>query len=145
MYDILLKIHSVIPYLFLATSLAVLALCVAAFSTKRFVSIHKMLATITMILAHIQLLFGLFLLFFGDYARAAWAQGMGVVMKNPEMRLSLVEHPLMMIIAVTLLTIGHSRSKTKTTDVAKNRTIFIFYSIALVLVLARLPYAAWFN
>jgi hypothetical protein len=124
---------------------AVLALSVAALSSKKFVLIHKSLARIAMILGHIQLLFGLMLLFFGDFARAAWAQGMGVVMKDSELRLALVEHPLTMIIGVVLLTMGFSRSKKAESNTAKNRNILIFYSIALVLMLSRIPYAAWFN
>jgi hypothetical protein len=84
-------------------------------------------------------------LFFGDFARAAWATGVGNVMKTPELRLALVEHPLTMIIGVALITIGFSRSKRAETDKAKNRNILIFFLIGLVLMLSRIPYQAWFN
>jgi len=145
MYEIMLRIHSLTPYLFLLIMFAVLAMSFAALSTGKFVALHKSLARVAMILAHIQLLFGIFLLFFGDFARAAWATGMSNVMKTSELRLALVEHPLTMIIGVALITIGFSRSKRAETDKAKNRNILIFFLIGLVLMLSRIPYQAWFN
>jgi hypothetical protein len=50
-----------------------------------------------------------------------------------------------MLIAVALITIGYSRSKRVDNPKAKNRSILIFYGLGLVLILIRLPYAAWFN
>lgn len=105
----------------------------------------RAMARVTMILAHIQLLFGLLLLFFGDKAQAAFAQGMSFVMKDAEVRMALIEHPLTMIVAVALFTIGFSRAKRADNNARKTRNILIFYGVALALVLSRIPYAAWFN
>lgn len=145
MYDILLRIHSLIPYLFLAITIATLGLTLVELPKQKFSSGLNALARVTMILAHIQLVFGLFLLFFGDRARAAFGQGMSFIMKDAEVRKALVEHPFTMILAVALFTIGYSRSKRAETQVGKTRTILIFYAIALALALSRIPYAAWFN
>lgn len=145
MYDILLRIHSLVPYLFLLITITTLALSLLELPKHTFSSKLNALARVTMILAHIQLLFGLFLLFFGDRARAAFTQGFGTIMKNADTRMALIEHPLTMIIAVGLFTVGYSRSKRAESNVAKARGILIFYSIALALALSRIPYAAWFN
>ena len=71
--------------------------------------------------------------------------GMGEVMKNSDLRKVLVEHPLVGIIAITLITIGFSKHKKKTTDAAKFKTIAIFYTIALILILSRIPWDLWFS
>ena len=71
--------------------------------------------------------------------------GMGDVMKNSELRKPLIEHPLMIIIAIALITIGFSKHKKKTTDGSKFKTIAIFYGIALVLILAVIPWGLWFS
>jgi len=145
MYDILLRIHSLTPYLFLVLMIVVLAMAINSLNKGKYGILQRSLGLITMILAHVQLLFGLLLLAFGDYARAAFSQGMGVIMKDPEIRLRLVEHPLTMLISVALITIGYSRSKRTESAKAKSRNILIFYGVGLVLILSRLPYSAWFN
>ena len=59
-------------------------------------------------------------------------------------RLLAVEHPLMMIIAIVFITIGWSKHKKKDTDTGKFKTIAIFYSLALLFVLSRIPWVQWF-
>jgi hypothetical protein len=71
--------------------------------------------------------------------------GMGGVMKDAISRLYLVEHPLINILAVVLITIGYSKHKKKLTSQSKLKMIAIFYTIALVLFLSRIPWAAWLN
>ena len=73
------------------------------------------------------------------------AVGMGAAMKNAELRKIIVEHPLMMIIAIVLITIGWSKHKKKGSDTAKFKTIAIFYGLALIVVLSRIPWSNWFN
>ena len=71
--------------------------------------------------------------------------GMGAAMKDPEIRLVIMEHPLMMILAVVLITVGFSKHKNKSTDKAKFKTIALYYGVALLFVLSRIPWAKWFN
>jgi hypothetical protein len=145
MSDILIRLHSLIPYLFLVLMLLLLVMTIAGLSSGKFTLKQMALARVTLILAHIQLLFGLGVLFLGDAASAAMSQGMGQIMKTAELRLRFVEHPMMMIIAIALITIGFSRVKRASTNSAKNRNILIFFGIGLLLILSRIPYAAWFN
>ena len=70
---------------------------------------------------------------------------MGDVMKDAMLRLFAVEHPLIMIIAVVLITIGYSKHKKKEEAKAKFKTLSIFYTIALLLILSRIPWGNWFN
>ena len=69
--------------------------------------------------------------------------GMGATMKDPEIRLFIVEHPLMMILAITVLTVGFSKHKKQTTDGGKFKTIALYYGIALLFVLSRIPWSIW--
>ena len=58
-------------------------------------------------------------------------------MKDPTTRYFTVEHWVMMLIAIALITIGHSRAKKTELSEGKHKTIAIFYSIAfLVIVVA---------
>lgn len=66
-------------------------------------------------------------------------------MKDEVNRLYLVEHPLINIIAVVLITIGYSKHKKKLTSTPKFKIIALFYTIALILFLSRIPWDVWPN
>jgi hypothetical protein len=70
--------------------------------------------------------------------------GVSEIMKNETMRLYNVEHPVMMILAVVLITIGYSRHKKKLTSGAKFKQLSVFYVLASIAILAMLPWNAWF-
>ena len=138
----LLHLHSFLPYLFLVIIMTTIVMTGMAMSSGKLGARAISLARLTLILAHLQLVIGILLLFVGDKAQL-FDSGMGAIMKNSEARLGLVEHPLTMIIAIAIITIGFIRSK-KTDDLTvKAKRIFYFYLIALVLILIRIPYSAW--
>jgi hypothetical protein len=87
----------------------------------------------TFISMHVQLLLGIALFFMSG--RVDFAQ-----MKDAMFCFFTVEHTLMMVIAIALVTIGHIKSKKATDDAKKFKTIFIFYGIALLLVLVAIPW-----
>ena len=58
-------------------------------------------------------------------------------------RLLAVEHPVIMILAIVFITIGWSKHKKKIEDTAKFKTFAIFYGLALLLVLSRIPWNNW--
>ncbi len=61
-------------------------------------------------------------------------------MKNSELRFYGMEHPLMMLIAVGLIALGLFMAKKKATAMQKNRTVFIYYAISLVLIATMIPW-----
>ncbi|PTM02104.1 MAG: hypothetical protein DA394_01765, partial [Candidatus Arcticimaribacter sp.] len=72
-----------------------------------------------------------------------WSElGMGV-MNDSQARLYLVEHPLMNLIALVLITMGWSMHKRQSLDVKKFSRIGIFYTIGLLLLLSRIPWNTW--
>ncbi|MGB5509813.1 MAG: hypothetical protein WBM95_13040, partial [Robiginitalea sp.] len=71
--------------------------------------------------------------------------GMETITSNPAARLLALEHPLINIIAVVLITIGWSRHKKFLEGNKKFRSIAIFYGLGLLLILSRIPWGQWFN
>ena len=63
-------------------------------------------------------------------------------MKNEQLRFYGIEHPLMMLIAIGLVAIGLFKSKKKEDIIAKNKTVFIFYAIALLIMGFMIPWTA---
>jgi len=51
-----------------------------------------------------------------------------------------MEHALIMLIAIIFITIGSSVAKRKKTDIAKFKTIAIWYALALILIVGAIPY-----
>ena len=138
-------IHSYWAYLVLIVLIsAVLKSVTGYFSNKDYDANAFRLSLFTLIVSHIQLLIGL-LLYFTSARFDLWNDlGVGEVMKNSNIRLYLVEHPSINILAVALITIGYSKHKKKLEDSAKFKTFVIFYGLALVLVLSRIPWSNWF-
>jgi len=138
------QIHSYWAYLaVLILLIATVNAIIGLTQNKEFKDKDLRISLFTLIVMHIQLLIGLGWYFMSPAYKAMKEIGMGEVMKDATLRLYAVEHPLMMILAIVLITIGWSKHKKKTTDKAKFKTIAIFYGIALVFVLSRIPWNQW--
>ncbi|MAD97686.1 MAG: hypothetical protein CMB99_10210 [Flavobacteriaceae bacterium] len=137
----MLQIHSYWAYLvLLVLILAVGNSLLGLVKKKSFTDKDLRLALFTLILSHFQLLIG-----FVVYFNQGWHKNIGAMMSDSAGRLLALEHPLTMIIAIALITIGWSKHKKKTEDAAKFKTIFTFYAIALFLILLRIPWSNWFD
>lgn len=146
MYNTVKLIHSYWAYLVLAV--LIIASINAIFKSlrgKEYEAKDFRISLFTLIISHIQLLIGLLLYFVSPRLEFFSELGMGGVMKDAVNRLYLVEHPLINIIAVVLITIGYSKHKKKLTSQSKLKMIAIFYTIALVLFLSRIPWDVWPN
>ncbi|WP_452220041.1 hypothetical protein [Lacinutrix salivirga] len=146
MYPTVKMLHSYWAYLvFIVLVLATLSALYKTFTNKEYSFKDFRLSLFTLIVSHIQLLIGIVLFFAADYLSIISEIGMGEVMKNSTLRSNIIEHPLTMIIAVALITIGYSKHKKKLLSKPKLKTIAIFYTIALILVIAKMPWKVWFN
>ena len=144
MYNIVRSLHSYWAYLvLLVLIIAAVNAIIKTLGDKDYEANDFRKALFTLILSHIQLLIGLFLYFVSPRLQMFSELGMGEIMKDSVNRLYLVEHPLINIIAVALITIGYSKHKKKLTSKAKSKTIAIFYTIALLLFLSRIPWSSW--
>lgn len=139
------EVHSYWAYLVLIVlTAAVINAIIGLTSKKEFTSKDLRLGLFTLIFSHIQLLLGLGWYFMSPVYKAMKVVGMGEIMKNSQTRLLAVEHPVAMILAIVLITIGWSKHKKQTEDGAKFKTFVIFYGAALLLVLSRIPWNQWF-
>ena len=143
MYDIVKSLHSYWAYLvLLVLIIATFNAIIKTLGDKEYEANDFRKSLFTLIVSHIQLLIGL-VLYFVSPRLELWSELGGKVMSNSVARLYLVEHPFINIIAVALITIGYSKHKKKLTSKAKLKTIAIFYTIALVLFLSRIPWSSW--
>tara|TARA_R110002096_G_scaffold276109_3_gene470092 strand:+ start:158281 stop:158718 length:438 start_codon:yes stop_codon:yes gene_type:complete len=142
MYTGILHLHSFLPYLFLSLLLiSVLVFWIKRTGKKDFGKSDKQLALFTLILAHTQATVGLVVYFLSPIIKAAF-ENSSELMSDKTYRFYAVEHALVMLIAVVLITMGYSKSKKKEGN-AKFNSLSIFYTLGLILILSRLPWEAW--
>ena len=139
-------IHSYWAYLVLLILIIAVFNAIIGFTSKKeFKAKDLRISLFALITAHIQLIIGFVAYYTSLYYETMRNVGMGEVMKNSELRKPLIEHPLLILIAIALITIGFSKHKKKTDDTSKFKTIAIFYTIALILILAVIPWNLWFS
>nr|WP_159243528.1 hypothetical protein [Tenacibaculum maritimum] len=139
------NVHSYWAYIVVAIlAYAVINAIIGLVQKKEFTQKDFRIGLFTLIAAHIQLLIGLSWYFMSPWYKFLKANG-GEVMKDSTARLLAIEHPIMMVVAIILITIGWSKHKKQTCNIAKFKTFAIFYGLALLLVLARIPWSLWLN
>lgn len=140
-YETIKNVHSLLAYAALCLLLqASINAIFGLMSKKLFKSKDLRLSLFTLIICHMQLLIGLILYFVSPLGSDQLGN-----MKDAAMRLTSLEHPLINIIALALITIGWSKHKKEESYNGKFKKIALFYSLGLVLILSRLPWANWFN
>jgi len=97
---------------------------------------------IMMISSHVMLLLGLVQWFWGQYGMKAFQGGMKEVMGQKVARFYSVEHPLMMIIAIVLITIGHRKAKNTEVNTTTSNGVGAkwFFLAALIIILVMIPW-----
>ena len=144
MYEIIQKAHSGFAYLaLLLLTVAVVNSLIGMFSKKEFTPIDRKIALFGLIGAHTQLLIGL-ILYFVSPNGLNMIKSVGMAGLTSESRLLALEHPMINILAIILITIGWSKHKKLLTGESKFKTISIFYGIGLLLILSRIPWKLWF-
>lgn len=132
-------IHSYWAYIVLGILIFSVVNAVLGFTKKRsFTDKDLRIGLFTLIVSHIQLLIGL-----GWYFVSPWYKSMKENGIDTGNRLLALEHPIVMILAIVFITIGWSQHKKKIEDTKKFKTFSIFYGIALLLVLYRIPWNNW--
>lgn len=133
------SIHSTLAYAVLAVLLIAVINAFLGLSAKRnFKKKDRSLSLVALTLSHIQLVVGLFLWVISPVGKDAMSQ-----MSNAALRLTAVEHPLINIIAIALITIGWSKHKKEESSNGKFKKIGIFYALGLLLILSRIPWSNW--
>jgi heme A synthase len=95
----------------------------------------KMLNLFAMIVLHIQLLIGLVLYFISPNVK--FIEGW---MKVKQLRFYGMEHLLIMVIAIAVVTIGRKKAENASNIAKKHGTIVKWFTIGLILILAGIPW-----
>lgn len=132
MTNIVLVLHSLNRFILLALLLTVIARTFMGWRNKSaFSATDNKLGLFLFISTHTQLLLGLILYFISPIVIFS-----GAAMKDSVARYWLVEHLFGMLIAITLITMGRTTTKKMTDSTAKYKRMFIFNTVALVIILA---------
>ncbi|MCA4808378.1 hypothetical protein IF128_01155 [Empedobacter stercoris] len=135
--DFIKQFHSGWAYLVILMGIIfVISTLIYAISKKDTNATIKKIGLFTTITFHVQLLIGLVY-----YIMMFSALEPSNIMSDSALRLTFVEHPMMMIAGVVFITIANAKLKRSTTV---PMSVAIFAIIGLVCILSRIPYHVWF-
>ena len=139
-YNILKHTHGGLRWLLLVVMIVAIFKFFTGWSKNRvFEASDKKLALVTLILVHLQLVFGLVLYFLSPYPQML-AENAQEVMANSELRFFAVEHLIGMLVAIALITVGYSRAKRLKHDFKKFRVLLVTYLLSFLLIMALIPW-----
>jgi hypothetical protein len=143
MYTGLVHLHNFLRWVILLLLIVAIFRHLSGMTGKKaFTKGDRKTGTWLMISANVQFVLGLIQWFVGDwgYKLIANAGGMGAVMKNAPARFWVVEHPIGMLIAVALISIGRGVAKKNIPDPNKHKRAFWFFLVALILIIVSVPW-----
>lgn len=111
------------------------------FMHKSFGALDKRVGLFLLIASHTTILIGIYQWIVGSWGlKNIQNLGMSIVMKDAALRFWAVEHMAGMLIAVILITMGKRVGRLSITDRSKHKRSFWFYTIALVIIVASIPW-----
>ncbi len=135
--DFIKQFHSGWAYLVILMGVIfVISTLIYAISKKDTNATIKKIGLFTTITFHVQLLLGLvcYIMMFSALEPSG-------IMKDSGLRLTFVEHPMMMIAGVVFMTIANAKLKR---SITVPMSVAVFAIIGLVCILSRIPYHVWF-
>jgi heme A synthase len=131
----LVHAHSGLRWLALALLVFAIVKAFGGIRSGKYEKSNKMVNLFAMILLHIQVTLGAVLAFTTE--KQFYVEGW---MKSSYNRFFGIEHIVMMVLAAVLITIGRKKAE-KNEDLSKrNRTIAVWYTVGLILILAAIPW-----
>jgi len=138
MYKSLLHLHHYLPYLlFLFLLISFLLSIQGLVSARSHSKIDKKTSLFLMILSHLQLLIGVCLYFISPMILP-----FKEAMANSITRLYKIEHPVMMIFIVFILTIIHLKTK-KEENFNSHKKKLISYFLVIIILFFGIPWENW--
>jgi heme A synthase len=126
--DALIHGHSGLRWLALALLVFAIVNALLKLKSGKYEKGDKMLNLFAMVMLHIQVTLGIVVSFVSG--KISYAEGW---MKNPQ-------YILLMVIAVTLATIGRKKAEKALDPAKKHKTILIWYTIVLIIIFAAIPW-----
>ncbi|HWJ90863.1 MAG TPA: hypothetical protein VNR87_07110 [Flavisolibacter sp.] len=139
LYNALLHAHSVGRWIVLILLLfAILNSLIAG--SRPYIRTDNRLGLLLTIFADLMLLIGIYLWFVGSKGYKLIQSSGGIGKMDAVSRFFAVEHLVGMVIAIVLIHLGKAQGRKKIADRAKHRRTMIFYFLALLLILASIPW-----
>lgn len=104
----------------------------------------KLVNLVAMALLHTQFLIGLVLYFQSPIVEIA-LNDFGAAMKDSTLRFFVMEHLVLMLAAVVMITIGRKRGQSAQDPKIMHRRILVWYSVVLLVILAAIPWPFRFD
>lgn len=143
MYQVLLVLHSYLRWFVLGAGLVAVYRAYVGLSGRRpFGKGDNAFGASFVGFMLLQLIVGLGL-YFGLSPYGLKAMKVAGAMKDPVVRFFGMEHVVVMVVAAVVAQLGRTLSKKRLNDTAKHKTAFIYYGIALLLVLLMIPWGLW--
>ncbi len=140
MYSKLLAVHSLLRWLVLVSLLySIYRAYKGWFTSKSFSTFDNSVRHITATIAHIQLIAGLLLYFISPVIKYFLNNFKDAVHERPILFFGM-EHSTMMLAAIIIITIGSASAKRKNTGKEEFKTIAIWFSIGLLVILISIPW-----
>ncbi|HVW95666.1 MAG TPA: hypothetical protein VHA56_06840 [Mucilaginibacter sp.] len=141
MYSFLLSLHSLIRWFVLASLLLAFFRAWRGWRGKKAYSQFddrvRMIAALT---AHLQLVLGLWLYFISPVV-GYFLHHFKEAVHERQIRFFGMEHITMMLTAIVLITIGSAKARRQTTDNEKFKTMAIWFTISLLIILTSIPWS----
>lgn len=139
-YSTLLVLHSLLRWFVLISLIyATYQAYKGWLSTMPYTPRDNKIRNITVIIVHLQLLVGLILYAFSPITRQLFTN-FGQAIEQTAIRFYGMEHSVMMILAVVFITIGSAKAKRHSNDIKKFKTIAIWFTIGLIIILVSIPW-----
>ena len=140
MYYTLITLHSMVRWLVLvALLLAIFQSWRGWLGRKEFTRYDNTLRALTITLAHVQLSIGVWLYFVSPLIKS-FLDNYSATVGIRSIRFFGMEHSLMMILAVTFITIGGSQARRRSLSGQKFKAMAIWFTIALVIIFVSIPW-----
>jgi len=140
MHQTLLILHSINRWLVLASLFYAIGTAWTGLrSGAAFSSRHNAVRHITATISHVQLLLGLSLYMISPVVKFNVAEAVGTAFVSEHMFFRVV-HIAAMVAAVVMITIGSAKAKRATADRQKFGTMLVWFAIALLIILAAIPW-----
>lgn len=138
LYTLAVALHSLNRWVVLLSAIWLLARSLMAGRATQTGTVRRTYQIFLGVL-RVQFLLGVVLLFTSPVAQAAWADLAGAI-RVTQLRFFVLEHPVMMTVAVALAEAGLARVTRARDEKAAARTAAIFVTLSLLLILAAVPW-----
>lgn len=141
MYNTLLALHSLMRWLILVSLIfAIIRGYYGWLLNKPYLKFDNRVRHITATVAHIQLVIGAWLYLISPIV-AYFLHHFNTAVHERTIRFFGMEHVTMMLIGIIVITIGSAKAKRKTTDREKFKTMAVWFTIALLIILSSIPWS----